>query len=206
MFTGVAISFCSSMMAAVCFQASTSIRPTLTPSRYVLSAILKLKELVDAGELGDLHYVYSNRLNLGRVRKEENILWSFAPHDVAIVLRLVDAMPIQVSATGGNYVTANIADVSVSHLLFDTGARAHIFVSWLHPFKEQRLVVVGDRRKYVTALMTLDPAKLELAADEAGTTSKSTSRFCSHPKSRTSRSRSRPSGSTPSTSATPPGS
>ena len=109
-------------------------------------AIRKLKDLVDAGELGDIQYVYSNRLNLGKIRHEENILWSFAPHDVAIILRLVGAMPIQVSACGGNYITANIADVSVSNLLFDDGTRAHVFVSWLHPFKEQRLVVVGDRR------------------------------------------------------------
>ncbi|MGE0145116.1 MAG: Gfo/Idh/MocA family protein [Planctomycetota bacterium] len=109
-------------------------------------AIRRMHALVVEGELGRVQYVYSNRLNLGKVRTEENILWSFAPHDVAIILRLVGAMPIQVSATGGNYITANIADVSVSNLLFENGARAHIFVSWLHPFKEQRLVVVGDRR------------------------------------------------------------
>lgn len=109
-------------------------------------AIRAIDGLVREGELGKVQYVYSNRLNLGKVRTEENILWSFAPHDVAIILRLVGAMPIQVSACGGNYITANIADVSVSNLLFDDGTRAHVFVSWLHPFKEQRLVVVGDRR------------------------------------------------------------
>jgi predicted dehydrogenase len=109
-------------------------------------AIRAIHGLVREGELGKVQYVYSNRLNLGKVRTEENILWSFAPHDVAIILRIVGAMPIQVSACGGNYITANIADVSVSNLLFDDGTRAHVFVSWLHPFKEQRLVVVGDRR------------------------------------------------------------
>ena len=109
-------------------------------------AIRRIQELVESGELGRLQYVYSNRLNLGKLRTEENILWSFAPHDVAIILRLVGALPIQVSASGGNYITANIADVSVSNMLFDGGVRAHVFVSWLHPFKEQRLVVVGDRQ------------------------------------------------------------
>ena len=89
---------------------------------------------------------YSNRLSLGKVRREENILWSFAPHDTAIILRLMGAMPFQVVACGGSYVQPNIADVTVTHLLFDNGVRAHIYVSWLHPFKEQRLVVIGSRK------------------------------------------------------------
>lgn len=109
-------------------------------------AVLKLKELVDAGELGRIEYAYSNRLNMGRVRREENALWSFAPHDVAVLLLLAGEMPIQVTATGGSYLQPNIADVTVSNLLFDGGMRAHIFVSWLHPFKEQKLVVAGTRR------------------------------------------------------------
>lgn len=109
-------------------------------------AIRRIHGLLVEGELGKLQYVYSNRLNLGKVRTEENILWSFAPHDVAIVLRLVGAMPLQVAAHGGSYITPNVADTTVSTLLFDNGVRAHIFVSWLHPFKEQRLVVTGSRR------------------------------------------------------------
>lgn len=109
-------------------------------------AILKLRELVAAGELGKLRYVYSNRLSLGKIRREENILWSFAPHDVAVILRLVGQLPFQVTATGGSYVTPNVADVTVTNLLFDNGVRAHIFVSWLHPFKEQRLVLVGEKK------------------------------------------------------------
>jgi len=80
------------------------------------------------------------------VRREENILWSFAPHDVAIILRLMGSMPLQVVACGGAYVQPNIADVTVTNLLFDNGVRAHIHVSWLHPFKEQRLVVIGSRK------------------------------------------------------------
>jgi len=73
-------------------------------------------------------------------------LWSFAPHDVAVILRLMGALPFQVVACGGNYVQPNIADVTLTHLLFDNGIRAHIHVSWLHPFKEQRLVVIGDKK------------------------------------------------------------
>jgi predicted dehydrogenase len=109
-------------------------------------AVVRLVELVQAGEVGKVHYIYSNRLSLGKVRREENILWSFAPHDVAVILRLMDSMPFQVAACGGSYLQANIADVTVTNLLFDNGVRAHIHVSWLHPFKEQRLVIIGSRK------------------------------------------------------------
>ncbi|MCL4222134.1 MAG: Gfo/Idh/MocA family oxidoreductase [Phycisphaerales bacterium] len=109
-------------------------------------AILKLKALIDAGELGKIRYVISNRLNLGKIRTEENALWSFAPHDIAVILRLVGSSPIEVVATGGSYVSANIADVTVTQLLFADGVRSHVFVSWLHPFKEQKLVVVGSKK------------------------------------------------------------
>jgi predicted dehydrogenase len=109
-------------------------------------AIVKLNELVRENVLGKVHYISSNRLNLGKVRREENILWSFAPHDIAIILRLIGSMPFQVAAHGGGYVQPNIADVTVTHLLFDNGVRAHVYVSWLHPFKEQRLVVVGSKK------------------------------------------------------------
>ncbi|MBV9625239.1 MAG: Gfo/Idh/MocA family oxidoreductase [Acidobacteria bacterium] len=108
--------------------------------------ILRLRELVAEGELGRIQYIYSNRLSLGTIRREENILWSFAPHDIAVILRLVGQMPFEVVACGGAYVSPNTADVTVTNLLFDNGVRAHIFVSWLHPFKEQRLVVVGSRK------------------------------------------------------------
>ena len=109
-------------------------------------AILKLHELVESGELGRLRYLISNRLNLGKIRTEENALWSFAPHDISAILRLVGSMPFEVVATGGCYVTPNIADVTITQLLFDNGVRSHIFVSWLHPFKEQRLVVIGSKK------------------------------------------------------------
>jgi predicted dehydrogenase len=109
-------------------------------------AILKLNELIHSNELGKVRYLISNRLNLGKIRTEENALWSFAPHDIAVILRLVGALPIEVVATGGAYVSPNIADVTVTQLLFDNGVRAHIFVSWLHPFKEQKLVVIGSKK------------------------------------------------------------
>jgi UDP-2-acetamido-3-amino-2,3-dideoxy-glucuronate N-acetyltransferase len=112
-------------------------------------AVLKLRELVEEGELGRLRYIYSNRLNLGRFRREENILWSFAPHDVSVILGLVREMPRAIDAQGGNYLHDRIADVTVSLLSFPSGVKAHIFVSWLHPFKDQKLIVIGDRKMAV---------------------------------------------------------
>ncbi|MDM8527686.1 Gfo/Idh/MocA family oxidoreductase [Anaerolineales bacterium HSG24] len=108
-------------------------------------AVQKLTEMCHQGDLGKIFYVYSNRLNLGKIRREENILWSFAPHDIAIILRLMGMMPYEVIATGGAYVQPNIADTTITQFLFPNGVRAHIFVSWLHPFKEQRFVVVGEK-------------------------------------------------------------
>jgi UDP-2-acetamido-3-amino-2,3-dideoxy-glucuronate N-acetyltransferase len=107
--------------------------------------IQKLKELIKKGELGRISYVYSNRLNLGKFRKEENILWSFAPHDVSVLLMLLGEMPVEVAASGGTYLQQEVADVTVTNLRFAGGVRGHIFVSWLHPYKEQKLVVVGDK-------------------------------------------------------------
>ena len=112
-------------------------------------AIIKLKEIIDSGELGKINYVYSNRLNLGKIRSEENILWSFAPHDVSAILYLLEEMPSQVIAQGGNYLNQDIADVTISILSFKSGVKSHIFVSWLHPDKEQKLIIVGDRKMAV---------------------------------------------------------
>jgi UDP-2-acetamido-3-amino-2,3-dideoxy-glucuronate N-acetyltransferase len=112
-------------------------------------AVLKLKKLIDEGELGRIQYIYSNRLNLGMIRREENILWSFAPHDVSVILGLLGEMPNAIDAQGGNYLHDQIADVTVSLLSFSSGVKAHIFVSWLHPFKEQKLIVVGDHKMAV---------------------------------------------------------
>ncbi|MBU61170.1 MAG: oxidoreductase [Opitutae bacterium] len=109
-------------------------------------AVLKLRELIDSSELGKINYVYSNRLSFGKVRTEENALWSFAPHDVAVILRLLGQSPVEIAATGGSYLTKGLVDATVSNLRFKDESRAHIFVSWLHPFKEQRLVVVGEKK------------------------------------------------------------
>ena len=112
-------------------------------------AILKLKSLIESGELGRIQYIYSNRLNLGKIRREENILWSFAPHDISVILGLLGETPNKVTAQGGNYLHEQIADTTVTLLSFPSGVKAHIFVSWLHPFKEQKLIVVGDRKMAV---------------------------------------------------------
>ena len=112
-------------------------------------AVLKLRDLIAQGELGRIRYIYSNRLNLGKIRREENILWSFAPHDISVILGLVGEMPESVEAQGGNYLHDRIADVTVSLLSFPSGVKAHVFVSWLHPYKEQKLIVVGERQMAV---------------------------------------------------------
>jgi predicted dehydrogenase len=109
-------------------------------------AILKLHELIRSGELGEIRYVMSHRLNLGKIRTRENALWSFAPHDISVILRIAGKMPFEVISTGGAYVSPNIPDITLMQMLFDTGVRAHIYVSWLHPFKEQKLVVVGSKK------------------------------------------------------------
>ncbi|MBI5557288.1 MAG: Gfo/Idh/MocA family oxidoreductase [Deltaproteobacteria bacterium] len=125
-------------------------------------AVLKLKELVDGGALGRIQYIYSNRLNLGKLRREENVLWSFAPHDISVILGLVDEMPESIRAQGGNFLHQKIADTTLTLLNFASGIRAHIFVSWLHPFKEQKLVVVGDRQMAVFDDTLPWPEKLQL--------------------------------------------
>ena len=110
---------------------------------------IRLKDLAHSGELGRINYIYSHRLNLGKIRREENILWSFAPHDISMILSLAREEPENLITTGGNYLHQKIADVTTTHLNFPSGLRAHIFVSWLHPFKEQKLVVVGERKMAV---------------------------------------------------------
>jgi UDP-2-acetamido-3-amino-2,3-dideoxy-glucuronate N-acetyltransferase len=112
-------------------------------------AIVKLKELIQAGSLGKLQCLYSNRLNIGKIRTEENILWSFAPHDISVMLALLGENPTRISCQGGAYLNQNVFDVTMSQFAFPSGVHAHIFVSWLHPFKEQRLVVVGSEKMAV---------------------------------------------------------
>lgn len=107
-------------------------------------AFVALRELVRRGELGALRYAYSNRLSLGKFRLEENAMWSFAPHDVSMILSLFGEQPHSCSWSGGAYVTAGVEDECRLDMAFSGGRRAHVFASWLHPFKEHRLVVVGE--------------------------------------------------------------
>ena len=112
-------------------------------------AILRIKEGIDRGEIGKLQYIYSNRLNLGAIRSEENILWSFAPHDISVIQYLVDESPTSVTACGSDILQDGIEDTTVTYLDYPSKVSAHIFVSWLHPFKEQRLIIIGDKGIYV---------------------------------------------------------
>jgi len=112
-------------------------------------AVNKLKELINQGELGEIQYIYSNRLNIGRIRNEGNILWSFAPHDISTILFLLDEFPEVIFSTGGTYLQHKVFDTTLTTMDFISGVKAHIFVSWLHPFKEQKLVVVGSKKMAV---------------------------------------------------------
>jgi UDP-2-acetamido-3-amino-2,3-dideoxy-glucuronate N-acetyltransferase len=107
-------------------------------------AVIRLRAMINEGSIGRMQYIYSRRLSLGKIRREENILWSFAPHDISVILGLVGEEPVYVDSVGSNFLHARIADVTMTNLKFPSGIGAHIFVSWLNPFKEQRLVVVGS--------------------------------------------------------------
>jgi predicted dehydrogenase len=120
-------------------------------------AVRKLKELIDSGELGDrIFYIYGNRLNLGKLRADENALWSLGAHDVSVVLHLVHEEPTELIAHGESYVRGGVEDVVFCFLRFPSGLSAHLHLSWLDPHKERRLVVVGSRR-----MATFDDMALE---------------------------------------------
>ena len=106
---------------------------------------LKLKELVANDELGKLRYIYSRRLSLGKLRTTENVLWSFAPHDISMILTLAGQEPDNVQGSAGSFLQDEISDFASVHMSFPNGIKAHIDTSWLNPFKEQRLVVVGEK-------------------------------------------------------------
>ena len=108
--------------------------------------VLALKEVVDSGELGELRYIYGNRLNLGQLRADENALWSLGAHDVSVVLALAGEEPYELSARGESYMRDGIEDVVFGFLRFPSGLAAHLHLSWLDPHKERRFTVVGDRR------------------------------------------------------------
>lgn len=108
-------------------------------------AIRKIKELVDSGKIGELYYLYSTRIKFGTVRKEENVFWSFAPHDIAVCDYIVGAPAEHIRVSQGNFLQKNICDYALAQIEYPNNVKAHILTSWLHPFKEQRLVVVGSK-------------------------------------------------------------
>jgi len=116
----------------------------------------KLKEIADSGELGAIHYIYGNRLNLGQLRAEENALWSLGAHDVSVLLYLADEEPFELSARGESYMREGVEDVVFAFMRFPSGIAAHLHLSWLDPHKERRFTVVGAKR-----MATFDDMDLE---------------------------------------------
>ncbi len=108
-------------------------------------AIQRIKNLLDEGKIGKMQYIYSNRLNLGAVRTEENILWNFAPHDISVFQFLIGEYPVKVTSRGGAFLQPHLHDTTMTILKYPDNVVAHIFVSWLHPFKEHRLIVIGSQ-------------------------------------------------------------
>jgi len=107
-------------------------------------AIIKIKSLIDNGKIGKLQYIYSNRLNLGTIRSEENVFWSFAPHDISLLQYFIQDFPLNIVSNGGAFIQKDIHDTTMSFFEYPNNIRAHIYVSWLHPFKEHRLVIIGS--------------------------------------------------------------
>ena len=118
--------------------------------------VMKLKELIDSGELGRVLYIYGNRLNLGQLRAEENALWSLGAHDVSVLLYLADEEPFELSARGESYMREGVEDVVFAFMRFPSGIAAHLHLSWLDPHKERRFTVVGAKR-----MATFDDMDLE---------------------------------------------
>jgi predicted dehydrogenase len=119
-------------------------------------AIKKIKELIVEGKIGNLQYIYSNRLNLGQVRTKENVFWSLAPHDISIFQYFTDSVPKTIHARGSTFIQKGIHDSTMTQFKYPNGVEGHIFVSWLHPFKEHRLVVIGSE-----AMITFDESILD---------------------------------------------
>jgi predicted dehydrogenase len=118
--------------------------------------VVALKELADSGELGQIHYIYGNRLNLGKLRAEENALWSLGAHDVSVLLRLAGDEPSECTAMGESYMRDGVEDVVFCYLRFPSGLAAHLHLSWLDPHKERRFTVVGSRK-----MATFDDMEVE---------------------------------------------
>ena len=112
-------------------------------------AVWKIRELIDARAIGDVYYIYANRVNLGRVQSDINVLWSIAPHDVSILLYVLGALPLEVSARGATYLNEHIEDVVFVTLTFPNNVLAHLHASWLDPSKVRRMTIVGSEKMIV---------------------------------------------------------
>ena len=108
-------------------------------------AFIKIKDIIDKGKIGSIQYIYSNRLNLGSFRNDENVLWSFAPHDISLFNYYFNSLPSGVSSNGADIIQKGVHDTSITTLKYKGNRMGHIFVSWLHPFKEHRFVVIGSK-------------------------------------------------------------
>jgi predicted dehydrogenase len=134
-------------------------------------AYVRLKEMIDAGELGRVYYGYSTRVNLGIVRSEENSLWSLAPHDISVFLDLMDTSPTWVSATGQSFLQEGVEDVTFTTIHFEGSQIARVHVSWLDPHKIRRMTVVGAKKMVVvddmegSEKMRIYDKGVELSAD-----------------------------------------
>lgn len=108
-------------------------------------AVKKMKNLIKDGLIGDIKWVYSNRLNMGKIRLEENVMWSFAPHDISLILSLIESKIQTINIQGTKILNKDLEDATLTSFEFKNGVKGHVFVSWFHPFKEQRFVVVGSK-------------------------------------------------------------
>ena len=129
-------------------------------------AFQALRDAVQQRRIGGLRYIYSNRASLGKIRREENALWSFAPHDISMILALAERMPERIVCNGATYLSEGVADTTLSHFLFAGNLQAHIFVSWLHPFKDHRMVVVGSEGMIVFDDVKSGADKLQIYSHE----------------------------------------
>ena len=107
-------------------------------------AYLKIKELIDDGLIGNIQYIYSNRLNLGIIRKDENVFWSFAPHDIALIQYFLKSKPYDITSKGSAILRNNVHDTTITSLKYPNNVMCHIFVSWLHPYKEHKFIIIGS--------------------------------------------------------------
>ena len=119
-------------------------------------AIKKIKEMISNDIIGDLKYIYSNRLNFGKVRETENVFWSLAPHDISLFQFFTESFPKSIDFKGSDFLNNHVFDSSVTTMEYPNSISGHIFLSWLHPFKEHRLVLIGSK-----GMITFEDSKKE---------------------------------------------